>query len=117
MTPRTLAKNIAKIASDHKALDIAVLDLRKLTSFTDYFVICSGTSDRQVLAIADAIHHDIKKVGRMPMGEEGMRSGHWALIDYSDVVVHVFYEEMREYYQLERLWHDAPRLVFKGINN
>ena len=116
MTPRTLAKDIAQIADDHKAVDLAVLDLRKLTSFTDFFVICSGTSDRQVSAIADAIHYDMKKKGRAPLGEEGMRDGHWALLDYGDVVAHVFYHEVREHYQLERLWHDAPRVAFKGIN-
>lgn len=116
MTPRILARNIAKIASDHKAQDIVVLDLKKVTSFTDYFVICSGASDRQVLAIADAIHYDMKKIGIRPIGEEGMKDGHWALIDFGDVVAHVFYREVREYYQLERLWHDAPRLAFKGIN-
>ena len=117
MTTRTLAKRIAEIASDKKAIDILVLDLRKLTSFTDFFVIASGASDRQVQAIADAIHREIKDAGRMPLGEEGMRTGHWALLDYGDVVTHVFYHADREHYQLERLWFDAPRLTFKGVND
>ena len=117
MTTRTLAKRIAEIASDKQAIDILVLDLRKLTSFTDFFVICSGASDRQVLAIARAIHDSLKKDhGVMPMGEEGMNSGHWALLDYGDVVTHVFYQEDRDHYQLEKLWFDAPRVAFKGVN-
>ena len=117
MTTRTLARNIAKIAAEHKAVDITVLDLRKLTSFTDFFVVCSGRSDRQVQAIAEAIEKEMKDAGRRPLGEEGMRSGHWALIDYGDVVTHVFYHLDRTHYQLEKLWFDAPRLIFKGIND
>lgn len=116
MTTRTLAKKIAAIASDKKAIDILVLDLRKLTSFTDFFVICSGSSDRQVTAIARAIHEELKKDhGIMPLGNEGMSSGHWALLDYGDVVTHVFYREDRDHYQLEKLWFDAPRVSIKGI--
>jgi len=112
---RTIAKSIASIASDHKAIDVAVLDLRKLTSFTDYFVICSGASDRQVKAIAWAIHEKMKEKGHPPLGEEGLDAGHWALIDYGNVVAHVFYEDDREYYQLEKFWHDAPRVSIKGV--
>ncbi|MBT3181383.1 MAG: ribosome silencing factor [Deltaproteobacteria bacterium] len=116
MTPRLLAKKIAQIASDHKAIDVVVLDLKKLTSFTDFFIICSGASDRQVKALADSIHYDIKsETGRVPLGVEGMRDGHWALIDYGDVVAHVFYEEVREHYQLEKLWNDAAEVKFEGI--
>ena len=113
MISRTLAKKIAKIANDHKAIDIKVLDLRKLTSFTDFFVICSGASDRQVQAIADSIHVDVKKLGRKPIGEEGLRGGSWALIDYGDVIAHVFYNEQRDYYQLDQLWGDAPIVKFE----
>ncbi len=117
MTTRTLVKRIASIASDKKAIDILVLDLRKLTSFTDYFVICSGSSDRQVSAIARAIRDGLKHDhGIVPLGNEGLESGHWALIDYGDVVTHVFYQEDRDHYQLEKLWFDAPRVRFKGIN-
>lgn len=115
MTPRNLAKKIAKIANEHKAEGVSVLDLRKLTSFTDYFVICSGNSDRHVQAIASAIHFDLKKEDRIPLGEEGMKAGGWALIDYGDVVAHVFYKEMRDHYQLESLWHDAPRVEVSGV--
>ena len=113
---RLLARRVAEVASDHKALDIEVLDLRTLTSFTDYFIVMSGASDRQVAAIADAIHLGLKEAGHVPLSEEGFRGGHWALIDYGDVVVHVFYSATREHYQLEKLWFDAPRVAFKGIN-
>lgn len=117
MTTKTLAKRIAAIANGKHALDIQVLDLRKLTSFTDYFVICSGNSDRQVSAIARAIHDELKKEhGLLPLGNEGVDAGHWALLDYGDVVTHVFYQEDRDHYQLEKLWFDAPRVTFKGIN-
>ncbi len=116
MTSRALAKQIATIAGEMKGEEILVLDLRKLTSFTDYFVICSGNSDRQVQAIARAVHDDVKKEGgRIPLGEEGVGSGHWALLDYGDVVTHVFYRDDREHYALEKLWFDAPRVNFKGI--
>lgn len=115
LTSRNLAKEVARIASDHKADDIVVLDLTELATFADYFIICSGKSDRQVLAIADAIHSDIKKMGRASLGEEGMQAGHWAIIDFGDVVVHTFYHELRDYYQLDRLWRDAKRIKFKGI--
>lgn len=111
-TPRMLARRIFKIADDHKAKDTVVLDLRKLTSFTDYFIISSGTSDRQVQAIAAAIREELKNDGRLPFGEEGLYSGHWALLDYGDAVAHIFYHTEREHYGLEKLWYDAPRVKF-----
>lgn len=112
VTPRNLAKKIARIAGDKKAIDVAILDLRKLTSFTDFFIICSGSSDRQVTSIAQAIRDDMKKDGRIPLGEEGLSDGQWALIDYGDVVAHVFHDSVRNHYQLERLWYDTPRVDF-----
>lgn len=114
---KSLAKKIASIASDHKAEDIVVLSLAGLTSFTDFFMVCTGNSDRQVSAIADSIRAEIKKDGRLPLGEEGIQEGRWALLDYGEVVVHVFYKELRDYYQLERLWHDAPRLKISGVTS
>lgn len=113
---RELARKIASVVSDHKGIDIAVLDLRGLTSFTDFFVIASGASDRQVEAIAAAVREELKRGGRLPISEEGLRSGHWALIDYGDVVTHVFYHTDRDHYQLEKLWSDAPRVTFRGIS-
>lgn len=110
-----LAKQIARIASDRKAEEIVVLDLRGLSSFTDSFVICSGLSDRQVLSIAESVRDEMKRAGRLPLSEEGVRSGHWALLDYGEVVLHVFYHADRAHYQLERLWYDAPRVALRGI--
>ncbi len=116
MTSRTLAKKVAKAANDRKAIDIVVLDFRKHLGFTDFFIICSGTSDRHVQAISDAIEDDLRKLNSKPFGSEGYKLGHWAVLDYGDVVAHVFHQEEREHYRLEQLWHDIPRLSFKGIN-
>jgi len=107
---KNIAQTIAKIADDKKAKDIVVLDLKKLSAFTDYFVICSGASDRQVKTIAGAIEIELKKKDIRPLGMEGYQTGHWVLVDYGDVVAHVFYDEERHYYQLEKLWADAPQL-------
>jgi ribosome-associated protein len=97
-------------ALDRKAYDLVVLDTAALTSVADYFVICSGRSDTQVQAIADAIAHDSTERGLRPLAIEGREQGRWALLDYGDVVVHVFYTPVREFYDLERLWVRAPRV-------
>ncbi len=110
MNSEELAKEILAAAQDVKAEDPVVLDLRTLTSFTDFFVIVSGRSDRQVQAIADRVTEDLREKKIKPMGIEGYDSGHWVLIDYGAVVLHVFYGETREFYLLEQLWSDAPRL-------
>ncbi|MBI4211201.1 MAG: ribosome silencing factor [Deltaproteobacteria bacterium] len=117
LTAKQVAKLIAKAASDTKAIDIVVLDLGKVTSFTDYFVICSGASDRQVQAIVNAIEDALKDKGRRPLSIEGQGTGHWTLVDYGEVVAHVFHQTEREYYQIERLWNDAPRVNFPGITD
>ena len=114
MKSRILAKTIAAAALEKKAEDVVVLDLHKLQAFTDYFVIATGTSDRQVQAIARAIEETLHLKKEKPIGIEGLQAGRWVLIDYGDVVAHVFYTEDREYYQLERLWADAPRLKLAG---
>ena len=93
---------------DRKAEDVVVLDLRKLSSATDYFLVASGRSDTHVTAIADNLVDELKKAGVRPAGIEGMRGGRWVLVDYVDFVVHVFHPAAREFYQLERLWGDAP---------
>lgn len=100
-----------KAALAMKALDVVVLDVRALTSFADTFIICSGRSHRQVSAIAEFIEHHLKKQGINPLGVEGLREGHWVLMDYGDVVIHVFYEPVRIFYDLEGLWSDARRIV------
>jgi ribosome-associated protein len=84
--------------------------MRGISSFTDYFILCSGKSDRQVQGIARSIETEMKKEGISPIGIEGFSEGKWILLDYADVVVHVFYNPIREFYDLERLWSDAPRI-------
>ncbi len=104
-----LAKTIVKEASAVKAIDIKILDLRGLTSFTDFFVICSGTSDRQLRAIGDRVIEELKKEGLTPLSKEGYEQGQWVLIDYPGVVLHVFTEEARAHYDLEGFWEKAKR--------
>ena len=93
-----------------KARNLTILNVRAVSSFADYFVICSGTSDRQVQALAEAIRDDMKKAGVLPLGVEGEKIGKWILLDYADVIVHIFFEPTREFYDIERLWPDAPRM-------
>lgn len=95
-------------AESRKAEDLRVLNLAEISSFTDRFVICSGTNERQVQAIADAILRGLRKQGVKPLNVEGLRHGRWVLLDYGgDMIVHVFLDETREVYALERLWSDA----------
>jgi ribosome-associated protein len=94
---------------ERKASNVAVLDLKGISSATDYFVIATGNSDVQVKAIADHVVDELKKDGVRPQHVEGMSGGRWVLIDYIDFVVHVFHPQARSFYQLENLWGDAPR--------
>ena len=109
-----LAERIAEIASDKKAIDIRVIDLRGIVSYTDFFVICSGNTERQAKAIHDGILEELKKRDDatrerlLPRRTEGDREARWILMDYWDVVVHIFTPEAREYYRLENLWGEAP---------
>jgi ribosome-associated protein len=105
----------ARAALDHKAIDLAILELKKLSSFADYFVICSGSSDRQVQAIASHIEEKFGKQGLHPLGIEGKREGRWVLLDYGDVIIHIFYHPIREFYDLERLWSDAPKVEWSPV--
>jgi len=100
----------AQLALDKKAADLVLLDVQQQSSFTSYFIICSGTSDRQVQAIAAHLEASCKQAGMRPLGVEGAREGRWVLLDYSDVVIHIFHEPVREFYDLERLWTDAQRI-------
>jgi ribosome-associated protein len=98
------------VVSGRKAKDIVVLDVRKLTSVADVFVICSGASNRQVAAIADHIRSDLKDRGIKPISVEGLGEGHWVILDYGHIIIHVFYEPIRTFYDLEGLWSDAGRI-------
>ena len=116
MTPEQLAEVAATLASDRKALDIVTLDLRGMIGYTDYFVICTGRTDRQAKAIHDAIHQGLKaEHGVLPRRVEGLSQARWILMDYLDVIVHVFTPEMREHYRLEQLWGEAPALTLDAV--
>jgi ribosome-associated protein len=106
-----LAHRIVEIASDKKGSDIVMLRTAELTTMADFFVICSGRSDRQVQALAGAIVDELREQGIRPLGTEGMSSARWVLLDFGSVIVHVFAPEEREYYGLERLWGQAAQVV------
>ena len=103
-------------ASEKKALNLIVLDVRDLTSIADVFIICSGRSNRQVNAIADSIVAKLKKHKIKPLSVEGTGEGHWVLLDYGHVVIHVFYEPVRAFFDLEGLWADAKRITTPALN-
>ena len=108
-TAEQLAGWIAEYASDVKAIGLVELDLREVLGYTDYFVISSGNTDRQTKAIHDRVHEGLKKGhGILPRRVEGLAEGRWILMDYLDVVVHIFTPETREFYALERLWGEVP---------
>lgn len=110
MHPSERARLAALVAEDKKAREVVVLEVRDLTQITDYFVVCSGQSMLQVRAIADAIIERMEGIGHPLRHIEGYEGGRWVLLDYGDVVVHIFLAEERDYYDIERLWSDAPRL-------
>lgn len=108
---KALAVAMAHAGLDRKAEDVTVLDVRGLTSYADYFVLFTGNSDRQVQAIAEAVETKLRtELGEKPSGTEGYEGGHWVLLDYGDVIAHVFYREAREFYDLDGLWADAPKV-------
>ena len=109
MTARMLAKRIADLMISKKAFDVVILDLKKLTSATDYFVVCSADSDTQVKAIADAVQDGMDTAGERVWHQEGYHAMRWILLDYVDVVAHVFHKDERTFYNLDRLWGDAKR--------
>lgn len=109
MNPEQVATAVGQFAADRKALDIVQLDLRGMVGYTDYFVICTGRSERQTKAIHDGVYEGMKsEYGRLPARVEGVSGSRWILMDYLDAVVHVFTPETRDYYRLEQLWGEAP---------
>jgi ribosome-associated protein len=111
MNPESLTQLAAQYAADKKAIDIVALDLRGIAGYTDYFVVCAGNTDRQVKAIHDGIHESLKKQhGLLPRRVEGLSESKWVLMDYLDLVVHIFTPDTRDHYRLEQLWGDVPRV-------
>ena len=111
METREKADAAARSALEKKARDVVALELAGLTDIADYFVIASGGSERHVKTIAEAVEHDMKEKGVAPLSTEGYEEGRWVIIDYGDVVIHVFLEPVRELYDLENLWIEAKRYV------
>ena len=110
--PSALAERIAQVAAGKKAREVRVIDLRGIVSYTDFFVVCSGNTERQTKAIHEAVYQSLKDGdGLLPERTEGEREARWILLDYLDCVVHIFTPEAREYYRLEQLWGEAPARV------
>ena len=103
------ARRAAEAAVEKKADDVVLVDLRGRATYADFLVICSGTSERQLEAVADSVEKSLRDAGQRLIGLEGGRGGRWVLLDFGDVVVHVFHQEERAYYDLEGLWSDAPK--------
>jgi len=116
MAETSKKKSLAGVnaALEKKAIDIVLLNMKGIVSYADYSLICSGRSDRQVQAIAQSIETELKKLGHRAIGIEGLSQGRWVLIDYGDVIVHIFQESVREFYDLEGLWIDAPRVKIEA---
>jgi len=100
-----------KFALEKKAYDLVLMDVGAYTSLADYFLICTGRSDTQVQAIAQGIEENLGRAGMRPLSVEGFARGQWVIVDYGDIVVHIFYDPVREFYDLERLWTRAPRVT------
>ena len=114
LTPELIAIEAARAADDRKGIDVRVMDMRKALGITDYFVIASGNSDRQVRRIMESVQEKLRENGSRPARREGDKYGGWIILDYVDVVIHVFREEERSFYDLERLWQDAPSVDWHG---
>jgi len=113
LTPRQLALLAAETCDEKKAKDIVVLDVRKITTISDYFIVCSTSNERQARAIAESMRMKLKEMGRREMGVEGLEDGRWVLQDFGDIVLHIFHESQREFYDIEGLWADAKQVRWK----
>jgi ribosome-associated protein len=111
LTPLEVARRIVDVAADRQAVDIVLLDIGQHASFADYFIICHGTSERQIKAIVDTVIEELEHEGEHALHVEGSPSSGWVLIDFGAVIVHVFAPDERQYYRLERLWQDAPTIL------
>lgn len=115
MSSEDLAKKIVKVLDSKKGMDITGIDIRQLTTIGDYFILVTGTSSPHVKALAEEVEDTLAKEGIEPRRIEGAQSAVWILMDYQDVILHVFTKETREFYNMERLWSDAPRMDLTGI--
>ena len=115
MNSEELAKKIVRILDSKKGMEIVGIDIHDLTTIGDYFILVTGTSSPHVKALAEEVEDTLAKEGLEPRRVEGAQSATWILIDYQDVILHVFTKETREFYNLERLWSDAPRLDLTGL--
>ncbi len=111
LDPNSLARLAVQVASDKKAEDILMMDIHNLSVIADYFVICTGTSDRQVRAVAKDIQEQLRLRGARPLHIEGVDAANWILLDYGAVIIHIFDPATRDYYRLEKLWAEAPRVL------
>jgi len=117
MQSRDLARTIAQLLDNKKGIDIEIIEIEELTIIADYFVLCTGTSTVHLRALADEVELKLKEGQSLPpLGIEGYDTGNWILMDYGSVVVHLFTEDTRKYYSLERLWSDAPRINAGGTD-
>lgn len=107
------ARQVARLAAENRAEDVVILDLRNLSAISDFFVIATGTSDRQMRAVADAVEEYGRGIGQRVFGRSGYENATWVLVDYVDVVLHLFDAQRRQYYDLELLWGDAPRVEWE----
>lgn len=112
-SPETIALTAARAASDKKAADIRILDLRNISSFADYFVICTGTSEPHLKAIGSEIREKLREQLGLTAQADGFPASHWVVLDYAGVLIHIFQPEKRTFYDLESLWRDAPVVPFE----
>ncbi len=117
MSSREKAVICAKEVSRFMGLDLVLLDVSRFSSFADFFIICTGKSSRQVQGIADNVEDGLRGRGLKPLGVEGKHEGHWVLMDYGDVIIHIFYEPIRHFYDLESLWADASQVRWEEEPN
>ena len=115
MTPKDMALLAAKALDSKKAKEIKVIEIGDLTTLADYFVIAAGTSNTQISALSDVVEEYLKREGELALRREGYRDGTWVLLDYGSIAVHIFSEEAREFYDLERLWRDGKELDLSGV--
>ena len=114
-TPLELAEICVRTALDTKAEDLVILDVHAHSSFTDYFIIMSGRSSRHVQGLAEAVEEELRSKRVSSQHSEGLKEGIWVLLDFGDIVAHIFYKDERKFYDLEGLWHDAPRVELKEL--